>query len=167
MRALKYIDKFSEWIAAPVIWFALGLAIVIVIDVVMRYLFNAPTVWAYEISWMLFSGEWLLGFAYAYREGAHVRVDFLFNLLPPRVKAIFDAFFFLLLLLPLCFAAVRYGIDWVAYSWAIGEKSALTMWAPPVYPIKTLMVVGFFFLGLQGLAIFIRNLIIAIKGRET
>ena len=167
MRVLRYIDKLSGWIAAPVIWFALGLSIVVVMDVVMRYVFRAPTVWAYEISWMLFSAQWLLGFAYAHREGAHVRVDFLFNRLPPRGKAIFDACFFLFLLLPLCFAAVRYGIDWMTYSWAIKEKSALTMWSPPVYPIKTVMVVGLFFLGLQGLAIFIRNLIIAINGVET
>jgi len=158
MRILRYIDRLSWFLALVGAPFAPVLAVVVFYDVIMRYFFNAPTFWAYEVSWMLYSAHFLLGLAYALREDSHVKVDVVLNMFPDRIKAGVDAFFLLTTLLVLCAAVVGYGIDFAAESWKLREGSMLTMWAPPVYYVKTLIVIAFFALGLQGVAEFIRNL---------
>ena len=158
MEALRFIDKLSGWLALIGVPLSLILAIVVVYDVIMRYLFNAPTFWAYEISWMLYSANFLLGFAYVLRERAHIRVDVILDLFKPRVKAGIEAFFLLTTLLVFCAGMVGFGIGFAFESWKIREGSMLTMWAPPVYPIKTIIVVAFFVLGLQGVVELIRRL---------
>ena len=164
MKVLRYIDKLSGWLALLGVILVPALAIVVFYDVIARYFFNAPTFWAYEISWMLYSAIFLLGFAYALREQAHVKVDVILNMLPVRPKAIVEAFFLLTTLFIFCAAVVGYGIDFAVESWRIREGSMLTMWAPPVYYTKTLIPVVFFVFGLQGLVEFIRRIQIIIKG---
>jgi TRAP-type mannitol/chloroaromatic compound transport system permease small subunit len=164
MKALRYIDKFSEllaWIGLPL---APILAAVVFYDVIMRYFFNAPTPWALEVSWMLYSANFLLGLAYAMREGSHVRVDVILNLFKPRVRAGIEAFFILATLLVFCAAVVGYGIDFALESWKIREGSMLSIWAPPVYHMKTILVVAFFGFGLQGIAEFVRRMKIILGG---
>jgi TRAP-type mannitol/chloroaromatic compound transport system permease small subunit len=158
MQTLRYIDKLSGWLAIVGAPLAPALAGVVFYDVIVRYFFDAPTFWAYEVSWMLYSANFLLGLAYALREGAHVRVDVILNMFSTRLKSGIEAFFLLTTLLVLCAAVVGYGIDFAIESWKIREGSMLTMWAPPVYHIKILIVMAFFVLGLQGVAEFIRRL---------
>jgi len=165
MEALRFIDKLSGWLALIGVPLSLILAIVVVYDVIMRYLFNASTFWAYDISWMLYSANFLLGFAYVLRERAHIRVDVILNLFKPRVKAGIEAFFLLTTLLVFCAAVVGLGIGFSFESWKIREGSMLTMWAPPVYPIKTIIVIAFLVFGLQGIGEFIRTLKIIIGKR--
>jgi TRAP-type mannitol/chloroaromatic compound transport system permease small subunit len=165
MEALRFIDKLSGWLALIGVPLSLILAIVVVCDVIMRYLFNSPTFWAYDISWMLYSANFLLGFAYVLRERAHIRVDVILDLFKPRVKAGIEAFFILTTLLVFCAAMVGFGIGFAFESWKIKEGSMLTMWAPPVYPIKTIIVIAFLVFGLQGIAEFIRTLKIIIGKR--
>jgi len=155
---LRYIDKLSGLLAIVGVPLAPALAGVVFYDVIARYFFDAPTFWAYDVSWMLYSANFLLGLAYALREGAHVRVDVILNKFSTRLKSGIEAFFLLTTLLVLCAAVVGYGIDFAVESLKIREGSMLSMWAPPVYHIKTLIVVAFFVLGLQGVAEFIRKL---------
>ena len=155
---LRYIDKLSGLLATVGVPLAPALAGVVFYDVIARYFFDAPTFWAYDVSWMLYSANFLLGLAYALREGAHVRVDVILNKFSTRLKSGIEAFFLLTTLLVLCAAVVGYGIDFAVESLKIREGSMLSMWAPPVYHIKTLIVVAFFVLGLQGVAEFIRKL---------
>jgi TRAP-type mannitol/chloroaromatic compound transport system permease small subunit len=158
VRILRYIDKLSGFLGIVGAPLSIILAGVIFYDVAARYFFNAPTFWAYEVSWMLYSANFLLGLAYALREGAHVRVDIILHLFPTRLRSGFEAFFLLTTLFVLCAAVVGYGIDYAVESWKIREAHSYTMWAPPVYHIKAIIVVSFFVLGLQGLAEFIRKI---------
>ena len=158
MRILRYIDKLTGFLAMVGAPLSLILAGVVFYDVVARYFFNAPTFWAYELSWMLYSANFLLGLAYALREGAHIRIDIILNLFSTRLKSSLEAFFLLTTLFVLCVAVVGYGIDYAVESWKIREAHSFTMWAPPVYHMKALIVVSFFVLGLQGLTEFIKKL---------
>jgi TRAP-type mannitol/chloroaromatic compound transport system permease small subunit len=162
MRPLNFIDKLSGWTSAVGIWMVPILAITVFYDVFIRYVFREPTFWAYEISWMLYSANFLLGLGYALRERAHVRVDILVNQFPCRVRLILEVLFLLLLLL-FCCVAVWHGSKYALTAWKLKEGSHLTIWAPPIYPIKTMIPLAFLIFGLQSLAELVRTLKILMK----
>ncbi len=126
-------------------------------EVFVRYLLNAPTVWAYDLAYMLYAGIFMLGAAYALRQGAHVRTDFLYNDWSHRRKAAADAVGYVLFLPALLF--YLFALERQArHSWMIGEKSVESAWRPPLYPFKWMMVVGMVLLFLQGVVELLRAL---------
>ena len=166
MTWLNYIDKISKWTAAAGVWMIPVLALTVFYDVIMRYVFKAPTFWAYETSWMLYSANFLLGLGYALHEGAHVRVDIFLNQYQPKLQLITEMFF-LIMMFFFCCIATWHGAIYAIDAWALREGSHLTLWAPPVYPVKTLIPIAFFVLGLQTIAEFVRKLhSFKIIGRE-
>ena len=156
MRWLKFIDRLSGWAAAAGMWMIPVLALTVFYDVIMRYVFRAPTFWAYETSWMLYSANFLLGLGYALREGSHVRVDMLLNRFKPRPKLMTEMVFLVVLLI-FCGVSVWHGTKYAAAAWKLREGSHFTLWAPPIYPIKTLIPIAFTVLGLQSIAEFVRK----------
>ena len=166
MTLLHIIDKLSRWTAAAGIWMVPILSVVIVYEVFMRYVFRMPTFWAYEISWMLYSANFLLALGYALQQKAHVSVDIVVNQFPYRVKILLEAFFLVVLLL-FCGVAVWHGSKYALFAWKLKEGSHITIWAPAVYPIKTLIPLGFFVFGLQTIAELVRRFQILIKGNNS
>jgi len=164
MRWLSYIDKLSGWTAAAGVCMMPVLAITVFCEVIMRYAFRAPTFWSFETSWMLYSAIFLLPLGYALREGAHIRVDILLNRFESRTKVIVEMFFLVLFFL-FCGVAIWHGAQFALAAWKLKEGSHLTPWAPPVYPIKTLIPLAFLVLGLQSVAEFVRKLQI-VKGQK-
>jgi TRAP-type mannitol/chloroaromatic compound transport system permease small subunit len=162
MRVLNFIDKLSGWTSAVSIWMVPILAITVFYDVFMRYVFRNPTFWAYETSWMLYSANFLLGLGYALRERSHVSVDVVVNQFPYRVKVALEAFFLLVLFL-FCGVAVWHGSKYALTAWQLREGSHITIWAPAVYPIKTLIPLAFLIFGLQSLAELIRRFQVLMK----
>ena len=134
-----------------------------VYEVVARYGFNAPTVWAYELTIFLFGACMIIGGAYAHRYGAHVNVDIVYGRLSPRGKAILDlltaAIFFLFVGI-LLWRGWEFGLTSVRNL----ERSD-TLWAPPYYFFKMTLPIGAGLVFLQGLAKFIRDLTTAVTGR--
>src|SRR4029453_15089765 len=71
------IDTISLWTGRVVMWLTVPLMCVIVYEVLARYIFTAPTRWAYDISRMLYGAMFVLGAAYALSKGGHIRADFI------------------------------------------------------------------------------------------
>jgi len=161
---LKAIDGVSEWTAKLASFLIIPLTGVMMYEVAMRYLFANPTLFAYDMSWMLYGVYGAMGLAYCHLRQGHVRVDFLYSLLSPRRKAILEAVFYVIFFFPLFYVVLRYSAENVIDSWAIRETASGSIWRPPVYPFKTLVLVGFVLLFLQGVVEFGRNLYVAIKG---
>jgi TRAP-type mannitol/chloroaromatic compound transport system permease small subunit len=126
-------------------------------EVFARYLLNAPTVWAYDLAYMLYGSIFMLGAAYALRHGAHVRTDFLYNDWSERRKAVADAVGYVLFLPALLFYLFALGSQ-ALHSWQIGERSIESAWRPPLYPFKWMMVVAMALLLLQSVVEFLRTL---------
>jgi len=158
------IDSISEWSGKVVSWLVVAFGLVILYEVVVRYIFHDPTTWALEISLMLY-GAWavLLG-AYILREGGHVNVDIIYNHFSPRVKAIVSLFTWLIFFL---WVGVMMWKGWEMgwNSLMMGEREA-SSFGGPLYPAKLCIPLGAFLLLLQGLAGYIRNAHLAITGRE-
>ncbi len=159
-RFLTTIDRLSEVSGRASAWFVAPLILAVTYEVGARYLFRAPTVWAYDLSYMLYASIFMLGAAYTLRHGAHVRTDFLYNDFSDRRKAQIDAVGYALFLATLAF--LLFSITREAYhSWDIDERSGESPWRPPLYPLKWMLVVALVLLFLQSVAEFVRALVAA------
>lgn len=125
------------------------LTISMVYEVFARYLFDAPTVWAFDIAYMANGAVFLLGVAYVLREDAHIRIDVLRNRLPARFNSAVQGVTYLLILAPF------FGLlSWVALShtwraWVRHEVETVSPWAPLMWPFYLLIAVGLIALTLQ------------------
>jgi len=148
-RALEAISTVFGYISAALI---VPLAAVTVYEVFSRYLFNAPTIWAYELAYMGTGTIFLFGIAYAFKENAHVRIDVLTMNLGRRPKAAIDAFGHLIILMPVVAIVAWYLFAYFldAYQW--GETSGESAWNPVIWPFRLIFLLGLVLFWLQGLA---------------
>lgn len=130
-------------------------------EVIARYVFNSPTNWAHESMFLMFGMQYLLAGGYVLREGAHVRVDVIYNHFSNRGKAIIDLFtsiFFFIFVLTLLFTGWTFFHD----SFQVSEVS-FTEWAIPYWPIKFALPLGAALLLLQGIAQLFKDIAVAIN----
>ncbi|MCX5908907.1 MAG: TRAP transporter small permease subunit, partial [Deltaproteobacteria bacterium] len=153
---IRRIDSISEWSGRICAWLAVPLVGFTAYDVIMRYLFQAPTKWAYEMTWMQYGALFMLGGAYGLKHKIHVRVDIIYNRWSVRTRAIFDLLTYLLIFFPVFYILLTHSAIYAYYSWEIWETSYVSYWQPPVYPIKTVMFVAILLFSLQGIAEFLR-----------
>ncbi len=162
---VRVIDSINERIGLSVAWLCLALVLVEAFEVVSRFGFNAPTKWAYETSCMLGGTIYIIGWAYCYLHGAHIRVDLVYSHLSPRGKAIIDVVCAVVFLFPVAVLLLITSIPWTVEAWSIGEVMAKSYWYPPAAPYRTIFTLGIFLLTLQGLAHFSRDLYFAIRSK--
>lgn len=157
---LHHIDNISEWTGKIFSFLLVALTAVILFEVVMRYLFTNPTMWAYETSLYLFGATIMLGGAYALLHGDHVIVDVVYNKLPARTKAILDVVTFIFFLTFVGVLLWKGGdLAWKAFHFMEKTGSA---WNPVTWPSRIAIPIGSFLLLIQGLAKFVRDLVTAL-----
>jgi TRAP-type mannitol/chloroaromatic compound transport system permease small subunit len=160
---LKGLEKISEWSGRIFIWLIVPLTVLVVYEVISRRVFDAPHIWAPEVTDFLYGPYFMLVAAYTLLYKGHVAIDIIYNRFSPRVRGILDIITYLIFFFPFCGIAFYQGIVFAKTSWLIHETSGSA--ALPVIPeIKTVIPVTFALLLLQGLAIFIRSIIQAVKG---
>ena len=163
---LKIIDHISEYSGKTACWFCVILILVFTFETVSRYLFNAPTNWVYDISWMLGASIIVLGWSYTHLHHSHIRIDVIYNQLSFRTRAILDIFGSVVFLFPVLAVLVSASASWMLYAWQIGQVSLGTTLMLPVAPIKTVVFIGICFFALQCIAEFIRVINSLIKGNS-
>ena len=163
-KILSILDGISEWSGKAVSWLVLILTLIIGYEIIMRYVFNAPTKWSFDISYMLGGSYFLLGEAYTLLKKRHVRIDIFYNRFSERKKALIDIIFYLIFFFPLWIGLLYAMIPYVYLSWVTGERSMQGYWMPILYPFKTVMPVGIFLFLLQGIAEFIRSVMALRRG---
>ncbi|MCK9355674.1 MAG: TRAP transporter small permease subunit [Dehalococcoidia bacterium] len=158
------VGRLSEWSGRIVSVAIPALVIVITFDVFMRYVFNNPTNWAYELSYMLGTATISLGLPYVHYHSSHVRVDVVYSRLSPMARLVLDIVLTVLLFFPLVFMWTKvFGANaW--QSFLTHETSYDSLWYPLLWPFKTIIVLGFFLLLLQGAATFMRDVARLLKG---
>lgn len=156
MRIAAAIDRLSERLGRWVSWLVLAMTLVGAFNAIGRYLGRAVGVNlgsnAYlEAQWYLFSLIFLLAAGYTLRRDSHVRVDVVYGRLPPRARSWIDAIGGLVFLLPFCVFSIVVSWPSVRNSWAVLEASP-DPGGLPRYPIKSVILVAFALLALQGVA---------------
>lgn len=130
-------------------------------EVMVRYVFNSPTNWAHEGMFLMFGMQYLIAGGFVLREGAHVRVDVIYNYFSKRGKAIVDVFtsiFFFIFMFTLLVTGWTFFHD----SFEVKEVS-FTEWAIQYWPIKLVLPIGAVFLLIQGVAQLIKDITVAIE----
>lgn len=154
MRLIDHLSTAAQRISMVMV---LALTAVMIFEVVARYAFNAPTIWAADLSYMLNGAMFMLASAFALKERGHVRIDFMVSGLSRAWQdRLFGA-----LLLGLFVPAVTM-IGWVAAgrawkSFVTGETEPVSIWQPVIWPFHLAIAVGLWALTLQALAEGVRS----------
>ncbi len=156
---LKFIHQLNEAVGKAVSWLAVALVIVVGYDVFTRYALNHSTVAAQELQWHLFSLLFLLATAYTLKHDKHVRVDVLYQNLPPKGRAWVNLSGTILFLLPFCILLISASLPYVANSFAVMETSPDPGGLPYRYLLKACIPLGYALLALQGAALAMESLL--------
>ena len=162
---LKVIDTISEYTGQTIHWLCVALVLVLAFETTARYVFDSPTQWTYETSWMIGASLSVLGWAYTHRHHGHIRVDVLYTRLSARGKALVDVICSFIFLFPLLGVLMYSSTTFMMFAWKMKEKLVESSWMPPSGPIKTVMVIGITLFTLQCLAEFTRNVYQLIRGK--
>jgi len=163
---IRVIDSISEWTGKTVRWVVLLMLVLIAFEVTERYVFNAPTIWAYDSVRFLLCAVCTLGWVYTHLRHGHVRIDLIYERLSPRGRAIIDVGGYLLFFFPFLIMLVYASAEGAWYSYSMGERSVSGFWYPPVYPVRIVMLLGVFLFTLQGVAQFTRDLYLLIRNKS-
>ncbi|RBW48843.1 TRAP transporter small permease subunit [Marinobacter sp. F3R11] len=161
----RAIDWTSEKSGEFVSFWTINAVVFYFFEVVMRYVFNQPTIWVHEASFLLLGMQYLLAGAFAMLHGAHVRVDVMYNLLPVRGRIgmdIFTSMFFFV------FALVLMHTSWTFFenSYVMNETTVET-WGIQYWPVKGMMLVGSTLLLLAGISKLIKDIVLFVRlGQE-
>jgi TRAP-type mannitol/chloroaromatic compound transport system permease small subunit len=159
---LRFIDNLNDWIGRALSLTVLLMFVLVMIEVIRRYFFNAPTVWGNELTQLLFGTYVILSGGYILRFNGHVNVDIFYARFSPKTKAVLDIITFLVFFL-FCGMLLVYGGQ-LAWESLVTWESSQSAWNPPVYPFKLMIPLGALLLLLQGIAKLIRDICVLIPG---
>ncbi len=155
---IRYIDRFTELVGHILSWLCLGTMLATVLVVLMRYLFQAGNMAAYqETITYLHATVFMLALGWTFKRNGHVRVDVFYRNYSLRTKAWINSLGILVFLLPFCAFLFFASLDFVALSWSISETSNESGGLPIVYLLKSLIPLMCVFLALQATAELLRN----------
>ena len=155
---LQAIDAINNWVGTFLSYFLFAFFILLFIEVILRYFFNSPTVWANELAQMLFGAYAILGGGYILLTGGHVNVDIVYARFSLKTRALIDIFTCVLFFLFIGMLLVYGGsLAWDSLSRFEHSQSA---WNPPLYPAKLMIPLAAVLLILQGISKLIRDFLI-------
>ena len=159
MRSLvRAVDGVSRAFGAIAAVLVIVLVVLMLYDVVMRYVFNAPTTWGNDLNTWLMGAAFILSIAYAMSTDSHVRVDLLYDRRTrPRIR-IFDLIGLTLVILPTTVWITLGLVDHFLTAYGTGERSGSGGWNPIVWPFKLTLLVGFAVFTLQVVAEIIKRI---------
>jgi TRAP-type mannitol/chloroaromatic compound transport system permease small subunit len=160
------VDTLNEWIGRAVAWLTLAMVLVVVVIVIGRYFFGVGAQWLTEsVTWM-HAAIFMLGAAYTLHHDEHVRVDVFYRNASERRRALVNLLGTLFFLLPVCAFLLYSALPYTIASWRIGEGSREAGGLPALYLLKSLIPITAVLLGLQGLALLARSVLVLLGGRR-
>ena len=148
----KKIDNFVLGVGEVFNWLWVVLVVVIILNVILRYVFKNGMIELEELQWHLYCIGWLVGLSSTYIVDAHVRVDVLSERLSYRKKLWFELFGILILFLPFVILVLYYAVPFFELSWSSSERSTSANGLPARWFVKGFLVISFFLLLISGLS---------------
>jgi TRAP-type mannitol/chloroaromatic compound transport system permease small subunit len=156
-NVLHTIDGISTWVGKAAAWLIMILMAVVCIEVFKRYIMNSPDAWIFDIDNMLYGTLFMLCGAYTLAQNAHVRGDFLYSSMRPRMQASLDLVLYIVFFIPGIAALIYSGYVFAGESWHINEHSTVTADGPPVWQFKMMIPVAGVMVMIQGIAEIVRS----------
>jgi len=160
MRAfISFADHLSTSIGKAFAWCIVILMGGTVYEVIMAYVFNAPTLWNFDFSMQMYGAILMMSGAYCLATESHVRGDVIYRLFKPRTQGWIDLILYFIFFFPGVLALTFYGYDYAALAWKIKETS----WSSPaqiqIYMVKALIPAAGVTLIIQGISEVCRSII--------
>ncbi len=164
LGTIRTIDRITQVLGYAVALLVVPLVLANTIEVFMRYFLRQPTAWATDVTVMSFGALFMLGAAYALREGAHVRTDMLWDKFSDRKKGLIDSVAFVVFFFPTMGILFSLSLEEFLYSWDIDERSTLSTWQPIIWPLRGVIPLAALLLMLQGVSELLKSLWAARTG---
>ena len=150
LRVARRLDKVALLSGRITAWLIVPMVLSLTFEVVSRYVFNAPTQWAYDMTFMLYGSFFMLGAAYTLQRKGHVRTDSFYAEWSPRRQAATDLACYLLMFLPFVGVFVFTGWGYFVKAYITKETFVSSSWQPITWPFKLAMPVAGVLLLIQG-----------------
>jgi TRAP-type mannitol/chloroaromatic compound transport system permease small subunit len=157
LKVSRAIDAFTRWTGKRLAWLILVAVIVSALNAIVRKAFDTSSNSWLELQWVLFSIVFLLCSPWTLLDNEHIRIDIINNLLPNRVRDMIDVVGHALFLLPLTIVMIITGVPFFLRSFEINEQSG-NAGGLPQWPAKSLIMLGFAFLLVQGISELIKRI---------
>ncbi len=149
---IRFADRLSAFFGKTFGWLIILMTFGMAYEVMVRYLFNRPTPWALDLSFIMYGTIFMMGGAYTLSRGGHVRGDFIYRTWRPQTQALVDLVLYILFFFPGILALVFTGWKYASRSWGYGEVSVNSPAGIPIYQFKAVIVAAGILLLIQGLA---------------
>lgn len=187
---IGFIDTFNEYVGKVVCWLLVPLCCAMVYEVIARKFGTdpgawwneivrvftnpeaeseirpRPTLWAYDISRMLYGAMFMLGAGYALARGVHIRADFIYRYWSDRTQGVIDLILYCTLfmfgMIGLMYSGTEYFLSSISPRLEVANDTA---WAPYLWPIRLCIPLGAFFLLLQGISEILKSWYATTRGR--
>jgi len=156
---LHGIDQLSKSVGHAFAWCIIVLILGTSYEVFVRYVLDDPTSWAFDMSYILYGGLFLMSGAYALSRGAHVRGDIFYRLMPKRVQGSVELVLYVIFFFPGIIALMYSGWDYAMDSMRIQEVSVNSPIGVPIWQLKLIIPAAGLLLALQGVAEMLRCII--------
>ena len=163
---IEAIDRIADRTGRVVAWLIVPMTLAVTWEVVSRHFFRAPTIWAFDVTYMLYGAHFMLGTAYTLMRVGHVRTDMLYQNWSVRRRHWIDAIGYLFFFFPAMIMLFYFGWQEAYHSFQIGETSDASPWRPIVWPFKFVIPFTALFLLIQGVAELLKSLYAIRTGRE-
>lgn len=164
-RVLQAIDQLSKSVGHAFAWCILILTLGTCYEVFVRYVLRDPTSWAFDMSYILYGGLFIMSGAYALSRNAHVRGDVFYRLWPVRVQAGVELTLYILFFFPGVLALIIAGGGYAWDSIRIQEVSVNSPVGVPIFQLKALIPLAGLLLAIQGVAEVIRCIMALREGK--
>lgn len=146
-----FIDRMNDMVGNAVSFLTLAIGGIIVYEIAMRYIFNAPTIWVHDMAHYLFGVSFMFGGAYALLHDSHVNMDMVYRTLPDKAK------YWLGIINGLCIIVFALLLAWLSWGMAVEsvkykEIYMESAWSPPIYPMKVIFFIGCLLLLFQSIS---------------
>ena len=161
-KIMGVCDAINEWTGRIFSWVIVPLVLLTVMEVILRRFFGSPTIWSFEVLKQLYGLHFMIVAGFGLLYGSHVSVDVFTMALSKEKKAILDIVSYVIFFFPFIIVCIWQGYSFAERSWAMKETT-WSVFAPPVYPIKTVIIISFILLLIQGVSEIIKRICI-IRG---
>jgi TRAP-type mannitol/chloroaromatic compound transport system permease small subunit len=152
VRFIRFADALSAWFGKTFGWLVLLMTFGVSYEVLVRYIFNAPTPWSLDVTFIMYGTLFMVGGAYTLSRGGHVRGDFIYRTWTARTQATVDLVLYILFFFPGILALVVTGIKYASRSWGYAEVSVNSPAGIPIFQFKSIIVLAGILLVIQGIA---------------
>ncbi len=152
---MDWMERFTEKIGRPASLLVFVMMLVTTYEVIGRYVFNRPTMWAWPINRQIFGVFILVAGTYTMAKREHIRIEILYDYLPPKLKVLAR------MVALLCFVAfvgvLVWQATWMGWNSFRSRELLAGAFRIPLYPFKIMIPIGAFLFLLQGIAVLARR----------